>query len=324
MKLFFQTLLLVFSLGVAHTTTAQEQAYPHKLVRIVVPNGAGGPTDLIARIMAQKLSESMGQTFIVENRLGAGGVVGTAAVSRAPADGYTLLFSASGAMVITPHLNKKLPYNGYMDFSPIANAASASMLLVVGTNTGIQSLNDLIGQAKQKPGQINYSTAGIGTPPHLAAEILKSSTGIDVVHVPYKDVPQSHAALMSGEVTFMFGQHNVANSVRTGKVKILGITSLKRSSLLPEVPTLSEVGVPGFEVVPWYGLFAPAKTPDVIEQRMNAELQNLQNNTDYVERMKSLGFEIPPTHSPADFNQFLSGEYSKWQNVITQAAIKGD
>jgi tripartite-type tricarboxylate transporter receptor subunit TctC len=294
------------------------------LVRIVVPNGAGGPTDLIARIMAQKLSESMGQTFIVENRLGAGGVVGTAAVSRAPADGYTLLFSASGAMVITPHLNKKLPYNGYMDFSPIANAASASMLLVVGTNTGIQSLNDLIGQAKQKPGQINYSTAGIGTPPHLAAEILKSSTGIDVVHVPYKDVPQSHAALMSGEVTFMFGQHNVANSVRTGKVKILGITSLKRSSLLPEVPTLSEVGVPGFEVVPWYGLFAPAKTPDVIVQRLNAELQKLQNNKDYVERMKSLGFEIPPTHSPADFNQFLSGEYSKWQNVITQAAIKGD
>ena len=324
MKLFFQTLLLALSLGFAFTTSAQEQAYPHKLVRIVVPNGAGGPTDLIARIMAQKLSESMGQTFIVENRLGAGGVVGTEAVSRALGDGYTLLFSASGAMVISPHLSKKLPYNGYMDFSPIANAASSPMLLAVGTHSGIQSLNDLIGQAKQKPGQFNYSTAGIGTPPHLAAELLKSSTGIDVVHVPYKDVPQSHAALMSGEVTFMFGQPNIANSVRTGKVKILAITTPKRSSLLPEVPTLSEVGVPGFEVVPWYGLFAPAKTPDDIVQRLNAELQKLQNNKDYVERMKSLGFEIPPTHSPAEFNQFLSREYAKWQKMITQAAIKVD
>jgi tripartite-type tricarboxylate transporter receptor subunit TctC len=322
MKLFRPILFISLFFCIVFNTLAQEQGYPQKLVRIVVPNGAGGPTDLIARIMAQKLSESMGQTFIIENKLGAGGVVGTEAVARAQPDGYTLLFSASGAMVISPHLNKKLPYNGYMDFSPIANAASSPMLLVVGSNTGIQSLNDLIQQAKLKPGQFNYSTAGMGTPPHLAAELLKSISGIDVVHVPYKDVPQADGALMSGEVTFMFSQPKIASMARTGKLKVLGITTPKRSSLLPDVPTLSESGVSGFDVVPWYGLFAPLKTPDEIVQRLNLEVQKLQNNKDYVERMKALGFEIPPTHSPSDFNQFLVREYAKWQKVIAQAAIK--
>jgi tripartite-type tricarboxylate transporter receptor subunit TctC len=294
------------------------------MVRIVVPNGAGGPTDLIARIMAQKLSEAMGQPFIVENRLGAGGVVGTESVARASADGYTLLFSASGAMVISPHLNNKLPYNGFQDFSPIANAAFSPMLLVVGANSGIQSLTDLIQQAKQKPGQFNYSTAGIGTPPHLAAEILRASSGIDVVHVPYKDVPQADAALMSGEVNFMFGQPKIANMVRAGKVKVLAITTPKRSQLLPEVPTLAESGVPGFDVVPWYGLFSPLRTPDEIVQRLNSELQKLQNNKDYVDRMIALGFEIPPSHSPSEFNQFLIKENAKWKKVIAQASIKAE
>ncbi len=324
MKLFFQTLSIVLTLGLSFQASAQEQIYPNRLVRIVVPNGAGGPTDLIARIMAQKLSESMGQTFIVENRLGAGGVVGTESVSRAAADGYTLLFSASGAMVITPHLNKKLPYNGYQDFSPIANGASAPMLLVVGANSGIQSLNDLIQQAKQKPGQLNYASAGIGTPPHLSVEILKSITGIDVIHIPYKDVPQADAALLSGEVNFHFSQPKIANLVRTGKLKILAITTPKRSSLFPDVPTLSESGVPGFDVVPWYGLFAPLKTPDDIVQRLNAELQKLQHNKDYVDRMMALGFEIPATHSPADFAQFLARENTNWKKVIAQASIKVD
>jgi len=303
---------------------AEDQVYPHKLVRIVVPNGAGGPTDLIARIMAQKLTESMGQPFIVENRLGAGGVVGTESVAHAPADGYTLLFSASGAMVISPHLNGKLPYNGYQDFAHIANGAFSPMLLVVGANSGIQSLADLIQQAKQKPGQFNYSTAGIGTPPHLAAEILRSSAGIDVVHVPYKDVPQADASLISGEVNFMFGQPKIANMVRAGKVRILAITTPKRSSLLPDVPTLSEAGVPGFDVVPWYGLFAPSRTPDDIVLRLNTELQKLQNNKDYVERMTALGFEIPATHSPAEFSQFLAKENAKWKKVIFQASIKAE
>jgi tripartite-type tricarboxylate transporter receptor subunit TctC len=324
MKYFYQILTLFISLVISLQGYADDRTYPFKMVRIVVPNGAGGPTDLIARIMAQKLSDVMGQPFIVENRLGAGGIVGTESVARASADGYTLLFSASGAMVISPHLNNKLPYNGFQDFSPVANAAFSPMLLVVGANSGIQSLTDLIQLAKQKPGHLNYSTAGIGTPPHLAAEILKVSSGIDVVHVPYKDVPQADAALMSGEVTFMFGQPKIANMVRAGKVKILAITTPKRSQLLPEVPTLAESGSPGFDVVPWYGLFAPLRTPDDIVQRLSAELQKLQNNKDYVDRMTALGFEIPPSHSPSEFNQFLIKENAKWKKVISQASIKAE
>ncbi len=322
MKNWFHAVLAALTLAVATPTWAQN--YPQKLVRIVVPNGAGGPTDLIARVMAQKLSESMGQSFIVENRLGAGGVVGTESVARTAADGYTLLFSASGAMVITPHLNKKLPYNGYQDFAPIANAATAPMLLVTGPSSGIQSLADLIQQAKQKPGQLNYSTAGIGTPPHLAAELLKSSIGIDVVHVPYKGVPQADAAVMSGEVSFMFGQPVIANMARAGKLKMLAITTPKRSPSLPDVPTLSEAGAPGFDVMPWYGLFAPAKTPDDIVHRLNQELHKLQSNKDYVDRITALGFDIPAAHSPADFTQFLARESAKWQKVIAQAGIKGE
>jgi tripartite-type tricarboxylate transporter receptor subunit TctC len=300
------------------------QAYPAKPIRIVVPNGAGGPTDIVARVLAQKLSESLGQPVIVENRLGAGGVVGTEGVARSPADGYTLLFSASGAMVITPHLNNKLPYETFRDFAPVSLGATSPLILFVGPNSAARTVAEFIAQAKAQPGKLNFGTAGIGTPPHLAVELLKSATGIDVVHVPYKGAPQAELAVMTGEISFMFSQPSIVAQARAGKLRVLGSTGAKRTALAPDLPTLSEAGVPGFEVIAWYGLLAPAKTPDDVVAKLNSEMQKALAQKDVVERLVSLGFEPPAPHSAGDFVAFMRRESDKWQKVIKDAGIKGE
>ncbi len=300
------------------------QAYPAKPIRIVVPNGAGGPTDIVARVLAQKLSESMGQPVIVENRLGAGGVVGTEGVARSPADGYTLLFSASGAMVITPHLNNKLPYDSFRDFAPVSLGATSPLILFVGPNSAARTVAEFIAQAKAQPGKLNFGTAGIGTPPHLAVELLKSATGIDVVHVPYKGAPQAELAVMTGEISFMFSQPSIVGQARAGKLRVLGSTGAKRTALAPDLPTLSEAGVPGFEVIAWYGLLAPAKTLEDVVAKLNSEMQKALAQKDVMERLVSLGFEPPAPHSAADFTAFMRRESDKWQKVIKDAGIKGE
>ena len=300
------------------------QAYPAKPIRMVLAFPPGGPTDIVARVLAQKMSELMGQPVIVENRLGAGGVVGTESVARSAPDGYTLMFSASGAMVITPHLNSKLPYDTFRDFMPISLGATAPMILIVGPNSPAHSVQELIAQAKTQPGKLNFSTAGIGTPPHLAVELLKSATGIDVVHVPYKGAPQAEIAVMTGDVAFMFTQPVVVNIARTGKVRMLNISAARRSALAPDLPTLAESGVPGFEVTAWYGLFAPAKTPDDVVARLNSEMQKAMAQKDVADRLQSMGFDPPAPHSAADFLSFLKRENGKWQKVVKDAGIKGE
>ena len=312
----------IISLSITHVAFAQ--TYPAKPIRIVVPNGAGGPTDIVARVLAQKLSESMGQPVIVENRLGAGGVVGTEGVARSLADGYTLLFSASGAMVITPHLNSKLPYDSFRDFAPVSLGATSPLILFTGANSPVRTVSELIALAKAQPGKLNYGTAGIGTPPHLAVELLKSAAGIDVVHVPYKGAPQAEIAVMTGEISFMFSQPSIANQARAGKARLLGTTSAKRTALAPEVPTLAEAGVPGFEVIAWYGLLAPAKTPEDIVAKLNSEIQKALAQKDVADRLQSMGFEPPAPHSAADFTAFMRRESDKWQKVIKDAGIKGE
>lgn len=308
----------------ASASAALAQSYPSRLVRMVIPYGPGGPTDIVGRMLVQKMTESLGQQVIVENRLGAGGAVGTESVARSAPDGYTLMFSASGAMVITPHLNFKLPYEPFRDFAPIALGATAPTVLIVGPNSSIHSVKDLIAQAKAQPGKLNYSTAGVGTPPHLAAELLKSATGIDVQHVPYKGGPQADAAAISGEVAFIFTQPSIVNLARAGKARILGVSSAKRSALMPEVPTIAEGGVPGFEVIAWYGLLAPAKTPDDIIARLNKDMMAALGQKDVVDRLKGLGFEPPAPHTPADFLAYMRSESAKWQNVVKSAGIKVD
>jgi tripartite-type tricarboxylate transporter receptor subunit TctC len=304
--------------------SAFAQGYPSRTVRIVVPNAPGGPTDIVARIMAQRMPESMGQAVIVENRLGAGGTVGTESVARSAPDGYTVLFSAAGAMVITPHMNPKLPYDTFRDFSPVALGASMPLVLTVGPNSTMHSVQDLITQARAQPGRLNYSTAGIGTPPHLAAELMKATAGIDIVHIPYRGAPQSQAAVLNGEVAFSFTQPTVMNLVRAGKIRALAISSAKRSPLAPELPTLSEAGLPGFEVIPWYGAFAPAKVPEDVLAKINAEMIRALRQPDVVERLQSLGFEPPVAHTAADFAAFVRKESAKWQKVVKDANIKAE
>lgn len=304
--------------------SAFAQGYPSRTVRIVVPNAPGGPTDIVARIMAQRMPESMGQAVIVENRLGAGGTVGTESVARSAPDGYTVLFSAAGAMVITPHMNPKLPYDTFRDFSPVALGASMPLVLTVGPNSTLHSVQDLIAQARAQPGRLNYSTAGIGTPPHLAAELMKAAAGIDIIHIPYRGAPQSQAAVLNGEVAFSFTQPTVMNLVRAGKIRALAVSSAKRSPLAPELPTLSEAGLPGFEVIPWYGAFAPAKVPADVLAKINAEMIRALRQPDVVERLQSLGFEPPAAHTAADFAAFVRKESAKWQKVVKDADIKAE
>jgi tripartite-type tricarboxylate transporter receptor subunit TctC len=312
--------LIVLAAAIA-TTGAMAQSYPSRTVRMVVPNAPGGPTDIVGRVLAQRLSESVGQPVIVENRLGAGGTVGTEAVARSPADGYTLVFSASGAMVITPHLNSRLPYDPFRDFAPVALGATSPLVLFVNPTSTIRSLQELIAQAKAQPGRLNYSTAGIGTPPHLAAELLKASAGIDVVHIPYKGAPQAEAGVMAGEVAFMFSQPSMVNLARAGKVRTLAVSSAARSLLAPDLPTLAEAGLPGFEVIAWYGVLAPAKTPEEIVTRLNAEMMRALGQKEVADRLQSLGFEPPAPHSAAEFLAFMRKESTKWQKVIRDAGI---
>ena len=314
---------LAVSLAAA-APVAQAQTYPSRVVRLVIPYGPGGPTDVVGRILAQKLSESLGQQVVVENRLGAGGIVGTESVARSAPDGYTVMFSASGAMVITPHLNSKLPYDPFRDFAPIALGATSPTVLMVGPNSSIHSVKDLIAQAKANPGKLNYSTAGVGTPPHLAAELLKSATGMDVQHVPYKGAPQADAAAISGEVTFIFTQPSIINLARAGKARILGVSTAKRSALMPDVPTIAEAGVPGFEVLAWYGMLAPAKTPPEIVTRLNSDMMQALKQKDVADRLQTLGFEPPAPHTPADFLAYMRSESTKWQKVVKDANIKVD
>ncbi len=302
--------------------SAFAQSYPTRTVRIIVPNAPGGPTDIVARVVAQKMAESMGQPVVVENRLGAGGVVGSESVARAAPDGYTIMFSAAGAMVITPHLTSKLPYEPLRDFAPIALGATAPMILIVPANGTARSVAELIAQAKAQPGRLNYATAGIGTPPHLGVELLKSMVQIDVVHVPYKGAPQADAATMSGEVTFMFTQPSIVTQARAGKVRMLGISSANRSSLAPDVPTIAESGVPGFEVTAWYGAFAPAKTPDAILTRLNEEIDKALQLQDVADRLRSLGFEPPTGNTLTAFRSFVHAESAKWSKVVQDAGIK--
>lgn len=310
---------MVAAVGIAVSMPVIAQTYPTKPIRIVVPFAPGGPTDIVGRTVAQRLSEIFGQSVVVDNRAGVGGVVGADLVAKAPPDGYTLLLCSTGAMAINPELLPKMPYDSVRDFAPLTHVVTIPYLLLVAGNSPIQSVKELIALARSKPGEINYGSAGLGSTSHLAGELFKSMAKIQIVHVPYKGSAPAGTDLIGGQLQMMFDAVAVALPlVRGGKLRALGISTPRRSQLVPDVPTIDESGVPGYEVSTWHGICAPAATPPRIVALLNQAIVKGINQPDTRQRLAGIGAEIIGGSSE-DFARFIKSERQKWSRIIRES-----
>ena len=322
MKL-LHSLALLLSLGLA-ASGAWAQTWPTaKPIRLVIPFPAGGATDIIGRQVAQKLSVALGQQVVVDNKPGAGGAIGSDLVAKAPADGYTLLMATSSTHSIGPVLNPKMPYDAVKDFAPVAHIANAPSVLVVGQNFPANTARELIDQLKRNPGRYNFGSSGIGTYPHLSAEMFKwRAGGLFVVHIPYRGTGLVITDLVAGQIAFLMDSIVSAQThIRSGKVKPLAVSGTKRSATLPNVPTLKEVGVPGMEFGNWFGMFAPAGTASEVVARLNRELNAMLKASDFAEGLDKVGAE-PAGGTPEQFAKTYRDESEGWKALIQRAGIK--
>jgi tripartite-type tricarboxylate transporter receptor subunit TctC len=306
--------------------TALAQApvqYPARPIRIVVPQSPGASTDTTARLIAQRLTTALGQTVLVDNRPGAGSVIGTEVVAKATPDGHTLLVVAS-SITLNPILHKNLSWDPIRDFAPITQLSSFPNILVVHPAVPVKTVKDVIALAKAKPGALNYGSAGTATGTHLSAELFKHMTGTDMVHVPYKGGGAAMPALMGGQVQLMFATTvSALPHVRAGKLRAIAVTSPKRSPSAPDVPTIAESGVPGYDHTPWNGFLAPAKTPRAIVARLNEETARILHTPDTKAIFMNEGAE-PVGNKPEEFGAIIKSEIAKWGKVIQAAGIKAD
>ena len=305
-------------------SAAHAQDYPVKPVRMVVHIGPGSSMDIIARVLAQKMNEAWGQSIIVDNRAGAGGTIGMDVVAKAAPDGYTILFGSSSVAIATSYY-RKLPFDTLRDLEPITQVSSRHNALVVAPSSAVNSVKDLIALAKAKPGQVSYgSGGGAGSSDHLAGELFKMMAGIDILHVPYKSGPAAMNDLIGGQLSFYLGGIPVnLPMIRAGKVKPLGTSGTTRSPSLPNVPTIAEAGVPGFEVNVWYGLFAPRRTPQKVIDRIAADVSRLLKTPETRERFANLGVDAEGT-TPAEFKAYFRNDLAKWSKVVKAAGVSGD
>jgi tripartite-type tricarboxylate transporter receptor subunit TctC len=295
---------------------AAAQDWPTRPIQIVVASGAGGSADIIARIIGEKLAPVLGQPVVIQDRPGAGGNTGAGSVARANADGYTLLMSGSPTHSVGPHLFKNLSYDPMRDVPPIAMVAVAPNVLVVDAGSPIMSVGDLINLAREKPGTVTFSSGGIGTTGHLAGELLKASSSVKMLHVPYKDGAQGARGVLTGDVTFtFFTLPSLLPLIEAGKLRALAFTSAERIKLMPGVPTVAESGFPGFEVVAWYALFAPRGTPDAVVTRLSREIETIVNRDDFRDQMAKLGTE-PRYMSPQQVIDYVAVESPKWGALL--------
>jgi tripartite-type tricarboxylate transporter receptor subunit TctC len=314
--------LALWASAAAWSQSTESPRYPTRPIRIIVPFGAGGPSDLVARTVAQKMSESMGQQVITENRGGANGVVGVEVVARSAPDGYTLVMGTTGTHGINASLVPKLPYDTIKDFAPIARFGISNYVLVAHPSLPVRTVRELLQLAKTRPGQLTWASGGGVT--QLAAELFKHSAGIDVIIVPYKGNAPAVTATMSGEVSLIFG--GIAQSqklVEAGRLRAIAVSGVRRSSAMPNVPTVAESGVPGFEAGSWYGLLAPAATPRAIVDRLNREVLRALKLPDVRERLLSEAFEIP-LDTPEEFAAHIRADIPKWAKVVKEAGIKAN
>ena len=308
-------------LPIAWAGAALSQGYPSKPVHVVVPFTAGSATDILARTFGQKLAEIWSQSVIVDNRPGAGGTIGAAIVAKSAPDGYTLLVH-SAAQAYNPSIYPNLPYDTSKDFVDIAPLAGQPNVLVVSPSAGIKTVAELIALAKQKPGQLNFGSAGTGSGTHINGEKFKLAAGIDVVHIPYKGTPEALSDTIAGRVTYFFSPISAALPlVRDGKLLALAVSTSRRSSVLPNVPTIAEAGLPGFDYSLWVGMFAPAGTPPAIIDRIARDLRTVAQMPDVKERLASLGAEPMPM-TPSEFTQFVDSEIVEAAKVVKAAGIK--
>jgi tripartite-type tricarboxylate transporter receptor subunit TctC len=302
-------------------TLAFAQGYPNKPVKVIVPFTPGSATDILARAIGQKLSEQWGQPVIVENRAGAGGTIGAGVVAKSPPDGYTLMVHSSGHAV-NASMYATLPYDTTKEFVEIATLGGQPNVLVVAPSTGFKTTADLVAAAKKTPGALNYASAGVGSGTHINAEKFKLAAGIDAVHIPYKGTPEAITDTMTGRVTYFFSPISAAlPNIREGKLVALGVSTAKRSSALPNVPTIAESGLPGFDYNLWVGLWAPAGTPQDVVDKINADIAKVLAMPDMRERLAALGAE-PMTMTPAEFRKFMRDEMDDSAKVVKAAGIK--
>jgi tripartite-type tricarboxylate transporter receptor subunit TctC len=322
-RAFAASILVVIS-GAPLPAETIAQTYPAKPVRVVVPFPPGGAADIVARAITQELGKAWGMQVIVDNRAGAGGLIGAEHAARAAPDGYTLLFASASPMTVSPHLASKPPYHPLRDFTPIVLIGFAPNVIVVHPSLPARSMKELIALAKARPGQINYASNGVGTLSHLAMELVKHQAGIDLVHVPYKGGAPAMIDMLAGRIDLYFSNTAVAMPhVKSGRIKMLAVTSAKRQAAVENVPTFAESGVPGYEVTSWFGLFAPAKTPADVITRLHAEVARIVALPDTVKHLDNAGLTAASS-TPAELGAFVRREIEKWTKVVKAAGIKAD
>ena len=313
----------VVVLVLASATVATAADFPTRPLRILTPFSAGSTTDIIARTIAAKLTEAWGQPVVVDNRAGAGGSIAAEITAKATPDGYTLMIGATGPNTINPSLLKNLPYDSARAFAPITLTAVNNLLLAVATSVPAKTVKALIDLAKSKPGQLRFASSGVGSSPHLAGELFKSLAGVDIIHVPYKGSPQYIVDLLAGRVDMSLGAAGpVIPHAKTGRLRLLGVSASKRDPALPDVPTIAEAGVPGFEVIGWYGLITTAGAPAPIMQKLHAEVTRILMLPDIKTIYANAGMDAVASKSPAEFAAYIDSERAKWARVIKAAKIR--
>jgi tripartite-type tricarboxylate transporter receptor subunit TctC len=313
---------LTVTAAFACTSALAQNNYPARSIRLIVPSAPGGGTDFTARTIGQKLGESLGQTVIIDNRTGAAGNIGVEIAAKASPDGYTLVMPIT-SFSVNPHLYSKLPFDTVRDFAPIVLASSTPLFLVIHPSVPAKSVSELIAVAKAKPGELNYANSGNGTTAHLAGELLKKMARVDLVSVPYKGGGPAVIDLVAGRVQIYFSTLPPALShVQAGRLRGLAVTTLKRVNLISDVPTVAESGLPGFEVVGWFGIFAPAGTPPPVIAKLNKEINQALSSPEVQQRFANQGL-IPGGGTPEELGRFLRAEMAKWGALIKEVGIKG-
>lgn len=300
------------------------EVYPGKPIKIVAPFPPGGPVDILSRTIGSKLAQSLGQPVVVENRAGAGGNIGSDAVAKSAPDGYTLLMGFVGTHAINPSLYSKMPYDNVKDFEPVSLVAEVTIVLVVNPAIPANSIGQLIALAKSRPGELTFGSPGNGTPQHLAGELFNFISGVKIRHVPYKGAVPALTDLLGGQISMIFSSMPPAlPHIKSGKLRALGVTSTARSPVTPELPTIAESGLTGYEVKNWYGIFAPRGTPKEIVTKLNAEIVKILNMPDVKESLSLQGAE-PSTSTPQEFAAYVKDETEKWAKIVKYSGVKVD